>query len=354
MRFSTAASTGIRRWALAQKRDLLTALVTQQAKDYFMDGSPLAKLFDRTKKNCVPKKYSSDNAWNKVWTQEFVARHLALFIALHFKREQERTNAPTRSSRNKRQKGSKTMNNLKRAFKKLLGSYTDAKVLYDNEKMAKLNRTHRTPSLDKQQSGPRRQDALSWNPALHDNGFNCPDCFHGYTMCIEINSEVNAHNANARQHQDAAAAAAAALKSKSKSKHGDGAGTDTDADGEQATRAAKHGCYCQTFNCFGKFDGIGCPECVKKAAEGVPTVTTDAGKCPWNCKVCTCRCISIWDEDKRQTIATSNHKNRSNEFNQRALATPADGEAKFVDVLGGYLQSRGKCNRQVLMTRMRR
>jgi len=71
-----------------------------------------------------------------VWTQEFVARHLALFIALHFKREQERTNAPTRSSRNKRQKGSKTMNDLKRAFKKLLGSYTDAKVLYDNEKMA--------------------------------------------------------------------------------------------------------------------------------------------------------------------------------------------------------------------------
>jgi len=99
--------------ALAQKRDLLAALVTQQARDYFMDGSPLAKLFDRIKKNCVPKKYSSDNAWNKVWTQEFVARHLALFIALHFEREQEHTNAPTRSSRNKRQKGSKTMNDLK-------------------------------------------------------------------------------------------------------------------------------------------------------------------------------------------------------------------------------------------------
>jgi len=176
--------------ALAKKREMLAALVVEPAKDFFESGTSLAKLYDKVKKICKPRQYSSDSARNREWTQEFVAQHLALLVALWSKREAERK-APTRSSRSKRQKSTTpSNNNLKRAFKKLVGVFTDAKVLYDKERLAELNRVHRTPSLDRQLSGPRRQDSVPWNPTLRDR-FACCTCTHMYTMCVEVNSDVN-------------------------------------------------------------------------------------------------------------------------------------------------------------------
>jgi len=135
---------------------------------------------------------------------------------------------------------------------------------------------------------------------------------------------------------------AAAAASKSKSKRGGGTNTSAGGDEELArTRAARHGCYCQTSNCFGSIDGIGCPECVRKAAEGIPSVVIETGRCRWNCEVCACRCISTFDKDKRQIIATAEHKNKSKDFNNRPLATPAAAASHYVDIMGGYLERRG-------------
>ena len=142
-------------------------------------------------------------------------------------------------------------------------------------------------------------------------------------MCVEVNSVVNTANENARQRQDAAAAFG---------------GTNAEV---TTTRAARHGCYCQTFNCFGSFDGIGCPECVKKAAEGIPVVAIETGRCRWNCEVCACKCISTFDKDKRQIIATAEHKNKSKDFNNRPLGTPAEAASYYVDIMSGYLERRG-------------
>ncbi len=71
-----------------------------------------------------------------------------------------------------------------------------------------------------------------------------------------------------------------AAASKSKSKRGGGTSASTGADEEEATtKAARYGCYCQTFNCFENLDGIGCPRYVKKAAKDILTITTEAGHC---------------------------------------------------------------------------
>ncbi len=119
-----------------------------------------------------------------------------------------------------------------------------------------MTRNVRTPSLDRQLSGPRCQDSVPWNPALQDN-FACCTCTHMYTMCVEVNSDVNTANENACQCQDAAAVAAA---SKSKSKRGGSNNVCAGIDEELiTTRATRHGCYCQSFNFFGSFDGVGCP-----------------------------------------------------------------------------------------------
>ena len=113
---------------LAKKQEILAELVVEPANDFFESGTSLAKLYDKVKKICKLRQYFSENARNKEWTQEFVARHLALLVALHSKMEAER-NAPPRSSRSKRQKATVTKNKLKQTFKKLIGVFTDAKVL---------------------------------------------------------------------------------------------------------------------------------------------------------------------------------------------------------------------------------
>ena len=111
---------------------MLTALVVEPANDFFESGTSLAKLYNEVKKICKLRQYFSENARNKEWTQEFVARHLALLVALHSKREAER-NAPTRSSQSKRQKATAMKSILKQTFKKLIGAFTDAIVLYNKE-----------------------------------------------------------------------------------------------------------------------------------------------------------------------------------------------------------------------------
>ena len=83
------------------------------------------------------------------------------------------------------------------------------------------------------------------------------------------------------------------------------------------------------------------PECVKKAAEGIPIIAIDADRCCWNCEVCACKCISIFEEDKQQIIATAEHKNKSKDFNNRPLGTPTAAASYYVDLMGGYLERRG-------------
>lgn len=262
---------------------------------------------------------------------EFVAQHLALLLALHSKAFPEqhdagtkKINAPTKSSRKKRAK--KTPSHLELAFDKLLAIYTPCNTRYEKEKLAELNRIHRTPSLNLQKTGPRIQDSVHWNPTLQDE-FQCPDCRHQYTMCVEINRDVNRDNAITHQRLDTAAAAAGTTTTKGKgTKKGKTTGTTTTTTATAAAtttttttattgdyKSAKHGCYCLTFNCFGKVDGIGCTECVVKAARGNPPTANPvvAGKCLWDCKVCACRCICTFDDDKRQTIATANDRNRN-------------------------------------------
>ena len=122
--------------------------------------------------------------------------------------------------------------------------------------MCSIARNDRTPSLDRQLLGPCCQDSVPWNPALQDN-FACCTCTHMYTMWVEVNSDVNTANENARRRQDAAAVAAAF---KSKSKRGGSNNVCAGINEELiTTRAARHGCYCQSFNCFGSFNGVGCP-----------------------------------------------------------------------------------------------
>ena len=92
----------------------------------------IGKVVWQGQKICKPRQYFSEYARNKEWTQEFVAQHLALLVALHSKREAEH-NAPTRSSQSKRQKATAMKSILKQTFKKLIGAFTAAIVLYNKE-----------------------------------------------------------------------------------------------------------------------------------------------------------------------------------------------------------------------------
>ena len=219
------------------------------------------------------------------WSQDFLADKLAILVVLQKKAEQRKGRGGGRAS---------ARTSLRRAFAKLKEVYTPCWELFREEERRELNKVHRTPSLNRQLTGPRLQDNVVFDPLRRDKN-NCPVCLCGSTMVVESDAAVNAANAAGRRAASA-----------------------NGGDGRFVARSAKHGCFCFANDCHGAPDGKGCWRCEELTAGGaVPG--GDGTMCGFDCKICRtpngdgCLCQVVFEEANRQKIATGIAKNKQQE-----------------------------------------
>ena len=305
-------------------RGHLSAIIAGKGSDYFASNSDELAAFESIKKS-ANQGWKKQTSRDKIWTKDFVAKNLAMLLVLRAKREENKKASSTtsRSTRSKNTSGSATprATNIGRAFLKLYNAYVPLHNAHVAAEAAEANKIHRTPSLNYQLSGARAQDKVPFDPAKRDMS-NCPVCLNKTTQPVESHEDVNAAN-------EAARAAASA----------------NGGDGKFKGKATKHACYAYLQNCHGNPNGIGCVLCAEKASAGEkPSEGGAHGVCAFDCDACASSCQVVFDNDKRQTIATSILKKKKQQEKKGAAKGGKEdalvaGQTKFSQFLSNTIDS---------------
>ena len=204
--------------SLAVMREWLEEIVHQLFRDFFLNNSEQAKSFNDLKKVSVFKCTSKTTHFRK-WTVDFVSDKMALLIELNQQIVNEKTAREKETGRVSR---APPKTKLRRAILKLVKEVSESCRLYDEDQRLMENGLMKMPcSLNLQKSGTRLQDALIFDPTMHDLT-TCPVCHHMSTQTLECQLANN---------QAARAAASVA-----------------GGDGKFVGVSLNHGCFCHAIH----------------------------------------------------------------------------------------------------------
>ncbi len=259
--------------------ELLTEIMKQQGRDHFTGDREY--LFDKIAAQLKSTHSNKKSTLHRSWNGTYCSQKLALIIGLADaeKKHKATSTKPKAAVTRQKKKGQAKATELDRVISRVEKMYNDMYTKYEEQEKKDANKKHRTPSLDYQKTGQRKQDSVLFDPKKACKSA-CPVCGHMNTMPIDDQEEVNRENEKRRR----------------------------EADGEPFKGiSATVGCFCYAQD---HCSGDDCGTCAAYL-ESDPTVdlSTTAHQCV---------CQVIFSEHHRYSIARSTAMNKAKEEKKKA------------------------------------